>query len=150
MRVRYFGHVICVGGLSLQALGLGTEQIDLILHRGLVRGGEGGVEAGEHLALADNAALSHVDTLDDGLVEGLHDDIGRVGDQLAFGRDDLVDADQRTGDEHRDDQEEDEEIDRARQRRHRTGDDRGRRAFEFQHRKRQRAPARRFAVSCPA
>jgi len=55
-----------------------------------------------------------------------------------------------TADEHRDDQEEDEEIDRARQRRHRTGDDRGRRAFEFQHRKRQRAPVRRFAVSCPA
>ena len=49
-----------------------------------------------------------LDALDDRLIERLQQDVGRIGHQLAAGRDDLVDLDQPAGGEQRDDQQEDE------------------------------------------
>ena len=114
MRVGPVRRVTFAGGFRLKARGLGGEQTDLILHRGEVGPGKSWVQAGEHLAFSDDVALPYVNALDDGLIEGLHDDIGRFGDQLSACRDDFVDADQSGCGEDRDDHQEDKEISRAR------------------------------------
>ena len=127
------GHIRVKTGVGERAvLDLGLHTRDLGLQgrylgdqRAHIRGGEGRIEARQHLTGVDHVAGVHVDRPHDGGVQRLDDDRGRARDDDAGGGDDAIHLDHAGEDAHRDDHAGERQGEAARDPRHRHVDDGG-------------------------
>ncbi len=117
-------------GLHPRNLGLqGRNLGDQCPH---IRGGEGRIEARQHLTGVDHVAGVHIDRPHNGCVQRLNDDRGRARDHDAGRGDNAIHLDHSRDDAHCDDEAAERESEAARNARHRHVDDCGGGRLVFQ------------------